>query len=41
MPPALDQLKLALKLAPDDVSIERINRRMSFFHQVGKALGQF
>jgi beta-barrel assembly-enhancing protease len=41
MPPALEQLNLALKLAPDDVAVERINRRMSFFHQVGKALGQF
>ena len=41
MKPALEQLDLALKLAPDDVAVERINRRMGFFHQVGKALGQF
>ncbi|MEP5569112.1 MAG: M48 family metalloprotease [Halioglobus sp.] len=41
MPPALEQLNLALKIAPDDVAVERINRRMSFFHEVGKALGQF
>ncbi len=41
MKQALEQLNLALKLAPDDVAVERINRRMGFFHQVGKALGQF
>ena len=41
MPPALEQLQLALKLAKDNVTVERINRRMGFFHQVGKALGQF
>ena len=41
MKPALDQLNMALKLAPDDVAVERINQRMGFFHQVGKALGQF
>ena len=41
MKPALEQLDLALKLAPDNVAVERINQRMGFFHQVGKALGQF
>ncbi|WP_165954191.1 M48 family metalloprotease [Seongchinamella unica] len=40
MKPALEQLNLALKLAPDNVAVERINRRLAFFHQVGKALGQ-
>jgi len=41
MKPAMQQLNLALKLAKDDVTIERINQRMTFFHQVGQALGQF
>ena len=41
MPPALQQLDLARKLAKDNVTLERIERRASFFHQVGKALGQF
>ena len=41
MPLALEQLQLALKLAEDNVTVERINRRMGFFHQVGRALGQF
>lgn len=41
MKPAMEQLHLALKLAKDDVTVERINSRMAFFGQVGKALGQF
>ena len=41
MKPAMQQLNLALKLAKDDVTVERINQRMTFFHQVGQALGQF
>ena len=41
MPPAMEQLNLALKLAPDNVTVERINQRMQFFQAVGKALGQF
>lgn len=38
---ALQQLDLALKLARDNVTVERINRRAAFFQQVGRALGQF
>lgn len=41
MPPAMEQLDLARKLARDNVTVERIERRAAFFHQVGKALGQF
>ncbi|QFU77371.1 M48 family peptidase [Halioglobus maricola] len=41
MPPALEQLDLALKLAPNEVEVERLNQRRSFFIQVGHALGQF
>lgn len=41
MKSALGQLDLALKLAKDNVTVERINRRKSFFYQVGRALGQF
>lgn len=41
MPPALEQIDLALKLAPNDVEVERLNQRRSFFIQVGHALGQF
>ena len=41
MKAALEHLNLALKLAPDNVTVERINQRMAFFQAVGKALGQF
>ncbi|WP_165787082.1 M48 family metalloprotease [Pseudohalioglobus lutimaris] len=41
MKAALEQLNLALKLAPDNVTVERINERMAFFQAVGRALGQF
>ena len=41
MPLALEQLDLARKLAKDNVTLQRIERRAGFFHQVGKALGQF
>jgi predicted Zn-dependent protease len=41
MKAALEQLTLALKLAPDNVAVERINQRMAFFQAVGRALGQF
>jgi predicted Zn-dependent protease len=41
MPSALQQLDLARKLAKDNVTIVRIERRAGFFHEVGKALGQF
>lgn len=38
MQPAIEQLNLALPLAKDNVTKERIHRRMSFFHAVGRAL---
>jgi predicted Zn-dependent protease len=41
MPLALEQLDLARKLAKDNVTIVRIERRAAFFHEVGRALGQF
>ncbi|MCH2221625.1 MAG: tetratricopeptide repeat protein, partial [Dechloromonas sp.] len=41
MPPALEQIDLALKLAPNDVELERLSQRRNFFIQVGHALGQF
>ena len=41
MPSALQQLDLARKLAKDNVTLQRIERRAAFFHQVGRALGQF
>ncbi|KAA1189588.1 M48 family metallopeptidase [Pseudohalioglobus sediminis] len=41
MQPAMEQLTLAVKLAKDEVTVERIEQRMAFFQAVGKALGQF
>ncbi len=41
MPSAMQQLDQARKLAKDNVTLERIERRAVFFQQVGRALGQF
>lgn len=38
MKPAIEQLDLAIPLAKDKVSVERIERRKLFFHQVDRAL---
>jgi hypothetical protein len=38
MKPAIEQLNLAIPLARDKVSVERIERRKQFFYQVDRAL---
>jgi len=38
---ALEQLNLALPLAQDNVTAERLHNRIAYFQAVGRALQQF